>query len=195
MRAVVAGPDAASRTLIASLVARLGCDPVEAATGDEALAAVRVSVPALVVLEVELPGLSGYQVCRELREEFGEGLPIVFVSLSRITPGDEVAGLLLGADEYIARPIREDQFLARVRRMLERSQAPGRRRSKLTPREQQVLSLLVKGMLPADIARELCITVKTTGTHIEHILGKLDARSQAQAVAFAVRDRLVDGVA
>jgi DNA-binding response OmpR family regulator len=57
--------------------------------------------PRVVVLEVCLPGICGYEVCRELREVFGEGLSIVFVSGTRREPHDRVAGLLLGADDYL----------------------------------------------------------------------------------------------
>ena len=67
--------------------------------------------------------------------------------------------------------------------------------STLTPREREVLALLVQGVARAQIARRLHITDKTASTHIEHILAKLGAHSQAQAVAFAVRDRLVEAAA
>ncbi|MGC9222220.1 MAG: response regulator transcription factor [Solirubrobacteraceae bacterium] len=62
----------------------------------------------------------------------------------------------------------------------------------MTEREHEVLAMLVSGLSSAEIATHLCITRKTTTTHIEHILGKLGAHSQAQAVAFAVRDQIVE---
>jgi DNA-binding NarL/FixJ family response regulator len=64
-------------------------------------------------------------------------------------------------------------------------------RGGLTPRELEVLQLLVEGLRPTEISEELCISQKTTSTHLEHILAKLGAHSQAQAVAFAIRDELV----
>jgi DNA-binding NarL/FixJ family response regulator len=143
-----------------------------------------------VIMETHLPGASGYEICREFRERYGEKLPIIFVSAARTDETDRVAGLLLGADDYLAKPVASDQFLARVRRLLARS--PMRPRgSGLTPRELDVLRLLVDGRRPNEIADALCITHKTTSTHIEHILTKLGAHSQAQAVAFAIRDELV----
>ena len=131
---------------------------------------------------VELGTGSAYECCRALRERYGEELPIVFLSEHRVDPADEVAGLLLGADEYLAKPVNPDVFMARMRRMLVRSRLRGETRSSLTPRERQVLSLLVAGVPTPTIAQRLCITTKTTGTHIEHILVKLGAHSQAQAV-------------
>jgi DNA-binding NarL/FixJ family response regulator len=118
----------------------------------------------------------------------------MFVSDSRVETWDEVAGLLLGADEYLAKPISADRFLARARRLLARATARPAG-AELTPREHEVLSLLVDGLRTGQIAAELRITPKTVSTHIEHIMSKLNAHSQAQLVAFAVRDHLVDTAA
>src|SRR5687768_13118967 len=96
--AVVADPDPDTRGEVAELVARLGCEVVEAATGDEVLEAAERELPALVVLDVTLADGSAYECCRALRERYGEGLPIVLVSEHRVDPSDQVAGLLLGAD-------------------------------------------------------------------------------------------------
>jgi two-component system, NarL family, nitrate/nitrite response regulator NarL len=192
---VVADGDDESRAEVVDLLGRLSCMTIEAASGAEALAAVRAEeLPALVILDVSLPDVSGYAVCRELRDTFGESLGIMFLSDSRIEADDEVAGLLLGADEYLVKPVRSDLFLARVRRLLARSPARPAGRA-LTPRELEVLALLVQGRGSTEIAAALYITEKTTGAHIEHILAKLGAHSRAQAVAFAVRDQLVGRLA
>ena len=144
------------------------------------------------MLEVALPGLCGYEVCHQLRGQFGDGLPIIFVSGDRTEPFDAVAGLLLGADDYLAKPISPDELLARVRRLDRRSipVVPGVA-AKLTRREMEVLRLLAEGHEQDEIAQELYISRKTVGTHIEHILRKLGVRSRAQAVALAYRDDLV----
>jgi DNA-binding NarL/FixJ family response regulator len=191
---VIADGDADSREQITELLKRLGCSVREAVTGDEALAEVRRELPALVVLDVALEGMTGYELCGELREAYGEALAIMFVSDSRVETWDEVAGLLLGADEYLAKPISADRFLARARRLLARATARPAG-AELTPREHEVLSLLVDGLRTGEIAAELRITPKTVSTHIEHIMSKLNAHSQAQLVAFAVRDHLVDTAA
>jgi DNA-binding NarL/FixJ family response regulator len=190
--ALVADPDPDARAEVSRLLTRLGCDVVEAATGNEVLAAADRDAPAIVVLDVSLADVSAYECTRVLRERYGEGLPIMLVSQHRVEPSDQVAGLLLGADEYMAKPLMGDVFTARARRLMLRAQWRASRRSPLTPREQEVLSLLVAGVPACQIAEHLCITSKTTSTHIERILSKLGAHSRAQAVAFAVRDRLVD---
>jgi DNA-binding NarL/FixJ family response regulator len=142
-----------------------------------------------------MPGISGYGVCHALRDEFGESLPIMFVSGERTEPYDRVAGLLVGADDYLVKPFAPDELLARVRNLIGRRQpaiSSGRGApSTLTERELDVLRLLADGLDQDDIARQLFISPKTVSRHIEHILRKLSVRSRAQAVALAFRDQLV----
>jgi DNA-binding NarL/FixJ family response regulator len=188
---LVGSGDERSRDAISALVARLGLSTETVDTGVEVLAAASRRAPALVVVSVELTNPTAFEVCQELRSQFGEGLPIVLVAGAHSGPRDEIAGLLLGADDYFSIPLREDRFVARLRRLLTR--APARPApSRLTSREREVLTLLVDGRRPSEIAEQLCITRKTASTHIEHILSKLSAHSQAQAVAFAIREGIVD---
>jgi DNA-binding NarL/FixJ family response regulator len=188
---LVADSDEQSR-VAACLKQGLCLEARRVATGNAALEMIGDHAPTLVVLEVELEEPSGYELCRKLREQFGDGLPIVFVSSTRTHPNDEIAALLIGADDYFIRPLREERFLARVRRLLAHNQLGSLPPSSpLTDRERQVLGLMVDGRRAPEIAELLCITRKTVATHIEHILPKLGAHNQAQAVAFAVRDRLV----
>jgi two-component system nitrate/nitrite response regulator NarL len=147
--------------------------------------------PRLIVLDVHLPEICGYEVCRELRDEFGAGLPVIFVSAERTEPSDRIAGLLVGADEYLAKPVASDEFLARVRVLLRRSGPAIASASALTARELEILRLLADGLTTPDIARHLFISRKTVGTHIEHILAKLGVHSRTEAVALAYRDGLV----
>lgn len=189
-RVLVADRDEVSRAEIFDLCRQMGLAATAVASGAEVLAAVRRESPLLIVMDSDIPDPSAYAVCRELREQFGETLPIVFVSSTRTAPHDEIAGLLLGADDYFSKPVARDRFVARVRRLLARSATPVARPD-LTPREREILSLLVDGRRPSEIAQRLCITRKTAATHIDHILAKLGAHSQAQAVAFAVRDRVL----
>jgi two-component system, NarL family, nitrate/nitrite response regulator NarL len=201
MRANNCGPilvvdgDPDDRAFVSGLLKGAGYRTYEAETGEEAIAAARRERPGLVILDVLLPGLSGYQICRDLREEFGEQLPIILVSGEKTDPVDQVAGLLLGADEFLVKPLFPDALLARVRRLTARSGAlAGPVASVLTPREREVLSLLAAGLRKADIAHRLFISPKTVGKHIERVLAKLGVHSQAQAVSLAAREGLVDGL-
>jgi DNA-binding NarL/FixJ family response regulator len=167
---------------------RAGYPTQQARRGEEALEHAAQQRPALVITETHLPGTSGYELFRELRERYGEDLPIIFVSAARTDETDRVAGLLLGADDYLAKPIQLDHLLARVRRLVARA-APiaGSVASRLTRREQEVLGLLAEGLEQDDIANRLFITPKTVAKHIERILSKLGVRSRAQAIVIALR--------
>ena len=183
---MVAVSDPARRAPITSIIRDLGMIARPVSTGTGALAALRREVPAVVVLDQSLDSPSAYEVCRAVRERHGERLPVVFVAAEGSERRDEVAALLLGADDFFAGPLDEELFVVRLRRLLDRAPAEQPRRD-LTPREEEVLALLVDGHRTVEIAQELCITRKTTATHIERILAKLGAHSQAQAVAYALR--------
>jgi DNA-binding NarL/FixJ family response regulator len=190
---LVADGDRAFRTFAKRVLATAGCRIREAANGHEALAAAEEEQVALVVLDVRLEDPSGYEVCRRLREAYGQGLPIVFVSADRTEPSDRVAGLLLGGDDYLAKPVEPDELLARVRRHLLRLETWNGVGVRLTSREHQVLKLLADGLGPTEISAELGISQKTVATHIEHIYTKLGVHTRAQAVASAFRLALVEG--
>jgi two-component system, NarL family, nitrate/nitrite response regulator NarL len=187
------------RKLLSAVLGRAGYEIVEAETGEEALALAARETPALVLLDVNLPGTSGYAVCNELRQTLGHQLPIVFLSGERTEPFDRVAGLLIGADDYITKPFDPDELVARVRRMLERTQLRRPRLTQddpfgLTRREREVLSLLVDGLTQVDIADRLYLSPKTVGTHIQRILGKMGVNSRTQAVALAAREGIFEPV-
>jgi DNA-binding NarL/FixJ family response regulator len=184
------------RALANELLKRGGYRIREAATGEEALVAAREERPSVVLLDVHLPGMSGYDVCRALRAEFGERLPILFISGERTEAFDRVAGLRLGADDYVVKPFDGDELLARVDRFVDRSRLEDEHdstsSSRLTRRELEVLELLARGRTPKEIGRELSVSRKTVSTHIQNILIKLDVHSQAQAVALAFRSHLIE---
>jgi DNA-binding NarL/FixJ family response regulator len=188
---LVADGDRAFRTFAKRVLESPECRIREAASGREALIAAEEERPAVVVLDVRLKDPSGYEVCRRLREVHGQGLPIVFVSADRTEPSDRVAGLLLGGDDYIAKPIEPDELLARVRRHLLRLETWNGAGVRLTTREHQVLKLLADGLGPTEISAELGISQKTVATHVEHIYAKLGVHTRAQAVATAFRLSLV----
>jgi DNA-binding NarL/FixJ family response regulator len=186
---LIADADAQARADLARVFETAGYAVHETASGDEAIAAAREHRPAVVVLEVPLPVLSGYEVCRSLKSEYGPSLPVLFLSGERTEPYDRVAGLLIGGDDYLTKPFAADEVLARVRRLLAGSRplSPSVRGS-LTRREAEVLELLARGLSQVEIAARLEIKPKTVGTHIEHLMQKLGVHSRAQAVALALSD-------
>jgi DNA-binding NarL/FixJ family response regulator len=198
---LIVDDDRSFRHLIAVVCARAGYSSVQAGTADEALAAAGSERPDVVLLDVCLGASSGFAVCRDLRERFGEQLPIIFLSGVRIDHSDRVAGLLLGGDDYLEKPVDQEELLARIRRAIARA-APTARingtsraiAAGLTAREKEILALLAAGRGTARIANELVISPKTVATHVQRILKKLDVHSRSEAVAFAYREGLVDDV-
>jgi DNA-binding NarL/FixJ family response regulator len=190
-RILIVDGDQGSRSFVASLLQQAGYATAEAESGREALDAFRRERPRLVVLEVCLHDVSGYEVCRELRDEFGEGLPIIFMSGERVGVIDRAAGLLIGGDDYLVKPLVPDELLSRVRRLLSRSMETSVA-SGLTGRELEILRYLAAGFSQKRIAEELVISPKTVGTHIERIFRKLGVHSQSQAVALAYREGWVE---
>jgi DNA-binding NarL/FixJ family response regulator len=150
----------------------------------------------VVVLDVWLPDISGYSVCRQLRDEFGDDLTIVFASARRAEAYDRVAGLMVGADEYFAKPLPADEFFLRMRRLTARrakaAAPPDPKPSGLTARELEILRLLADGLGQKEIAMRLYLSPKTVSSHIERIYKKLGVRSRTQALAIAFRTSLVD---
>jgi DNA-binding NarL/FixJ family response regulator len=190
---LVVDDDDGFRALIGTVLDHFGYGLVEASTGEAALEAANAAPPRLVVLDVRLPGISGYEVCRVLRDEFGHGLPIIFVSAERTESFDRVAGFLIGGDDYLVKPFALDEFVARVRRHLERPNRPGEDvAARLTTRELEVLQLLTEGLSRTQIAGRLFVSPKTAGTHTERIFRKLGVHNRAQAVAFAYRNGLLE---
>jgi DNA-binding NarL/FixJ family response regulator len=181
--------DPAWRARTAAVLEDAGFAVVAAPSGEEALAAFADHAVGLVLLEVQLPGISGYELCHRLRERYGAGLPIVFVSGGFVEPEDRVAGLLLGADDYLAKPVAAAELVARLRNRLRRPARDDRRG--LTPREREVVGLLADGLGPVEIGGRLGISPKTVATHVEHIYAKLGVHTRAQAVAAAFRRELV----
>jgi two-component system, OmpR family, response regulator len=107
------------RSMLAAALAHHGFDVTMAASGRDALAAVASAPPALVVLDVMLPDLDGFEVCRRLRSE-GNNVPVLFLT-ARDAAEDKVRGLTLGGDDYLVKPFSLDELVARVQAILRRA--------------------------------------------------------------------------
>jgi len=192
---LVVDDDDRCRAAVGAALHEAGFATVEAGSAEEALDVAAGRPLSLAVLDVHLPVSSGYELCRRLLE-LQPRVPVIFLSGERTESFDRVAGLLVGADDYLVKPFDPDELAARVRAVLRRAEpsVPARAQS-LTRRELEVLRLLAGGLDQRQIAAQLVISAKTVGTHIERILGKLGVHSRAQAVALAYRDELLSPVA
>ena len=115
---LVVDHDERVRKLLGTWLEAAGFPVVEAETGEDALALAGDVSPRLALVDVFLPGLSGYEVCHRLKTEFH--VPVVLVSRATRESLDQLAGLLLGADACVAKPFLPDDLLDRVRRLVSR---------------------------------------------------------------------------
>src|SRR5206468_2151340 len=192
-RVLVVDDDPTICELVASTLTEHGFPTRRASDAREALYLIQREIPDVILLDVHLPDISGYQLCRRLRDDFGDAIGIIVISGERKESFDRVAGLLLGADDYMLKPFVLDELLARVTRLAKRSRPIARTVvAGLTRRELEILRLLACGMDHMDIARDLVITAKTVEKHIEHILLKLGVHSRAQAIALALQQEPLD---
>jgi DNA-binding NarL/FixJ family response regulator len=178
------------RELVSTVLGEAGFAVEAAADGPEAFASAERSPPELAVIDVCLPGVSGYEICRTLKERLPR-LRVLLVSGERVSPLDRAAGLVI-ADDYLVKPFAPDELLARLRALGDRrGTVADQRRHGLTQREQEVLGCLAEGLHSDAIAVRLVISPKTVSTHLEHIFQKLGVHNQAQAVAAAYREELL----
>ena len=187
-RVLVVDDDPAVNLLLVMTLSEHGFDARSAADGHQALHALQRDTPDVALFDVYLPDVSGYQLCRRVREDFGDSVGIMLISGERRDPVDRAGGLLLGADDYLIKPFAIDELLARVQRLAQRHRPMSSTvAAQLTRREREVLTALSKGLDQHAIARDLVIAPKTVEKHVEHILSKLGVHSRAQAIALALQ--------
>ncbi|HET7310795.1 MAG TPA: MtrAB system response regulator MtrA [Mycobacteriales bacterium] len=121
-RVLVVDDDPALAEMLGIVLRTEGFEPSFVADGDRALAAFRTTKPDLVLLDLMLPGIDGLDVCRQIRSE--SGTPIVMLT-ARGDTVDVVLGLECGADDYIIKPFKPKELIARMRARLRRNDAQG----------------------------------------------------------------------
>ena len=116
--ALVVDDDLDIRELVSLVAQRAGCEVVEAANGAAALAAVEHAVPDIVILDVAMPGMSGLEVCRQLRDDPAtRDVPVLMLSAAA-RPVEHAAGLQSGADLYLTKPFSPAALADQITRLL-----------------------------------------------------------------------------
>jgi DNA-binding response OmpR family regulator len=116
--ALVVDDDRDIRELVSLVAQRAGCEVVEAANGAEALAAVDRALPDIVILDVAMPGISGLEVCRQLRDDPAtRDVPVLMLSAAA-RPVEHAAGLQSGADLYLTKPFSPAALADQITRLL-----------------------------------------------------------------------------
>jgi DNA-binding response OmpR family regulator len=164
-----------------------GYKTLTASDGESGLERALEERPDLILLDIMLPRLDGLSVCAELRHR-GMQSPVLMLT-AKDGVDDRVTGLDAGGDDYLAKPFRVRELLARVRALLRRCEpvtetpASAESSSPLSEREQEVLEHLARGYLYKEIATALELEETTIRTYVRRIYQKLDVHSRAQAVA------------
>ena len=185
--------DALIRDGIQSLVKSIGLRVEAFASARDFMLAKRPDAPACLVLDVRMPGLSGLDLQRKLSES-DIHIPIIFITGHGDIPMT-VRAMKEGAREFLTKPVRGQDLLDAVQNAVARDRGLRKERAELmelrtrfdslTPRESEVLNLVVAGLLNKQIAGELGTSELTIKTHRAHVMEKTKAESLAHLVRMA----------
>jgi FixJ family two-component response regulator len=190
----VVDDDVSVRESLELLIKSAGWQPETFASAKEFLSRPRPTVPCCLVLDLTLPGLGGL----ELQEQLGErtDMPIIFITGHGDVPMT-VKAMKAGAVEFLTKPFKDDVLLGAIRGAIERSRIALRldvemRALKhcyesLTPREREVMDLVVSGLLNKQVGGELGISEITVKAHRGQVMRKMKADSLPDLVTMAAR--------
>ena len=191
----VVDDDPAVREAIRSLIASVGLRVETFKTAQEFLSTTRSDGPGCLVLDVRLPGLSGLDLQQELART-GLPIPIIFMTGHGDVPMS-VQAMKAGAVEFLTKPFRDQQLLDAIRQAIDRDRLECRQRTEqaelcrrhhlLTPREREVMTRIVAGLLNKQIAAQLGISEITVKVHRAQVMQKMQADSLADLVRTAER--------
>jgi FixJ family two-component response regulator len=191
--------DVSVRESLELLIDNEGWQPKTFASAQEFLGSPRAVVPSCLLLDISLPGLNGLELQKRVAVERTD-MPIIFITGHGDIP-KSVQAMKAGAVEFLTKPFNDEVLLRAVRQALERSrlalvqeaemQELRNRYASLTPREREVMALVVSGMLNKQVGGELGISEITVKAHRGQVMQKMKANSVADLVKMA--GRLHDG--
>ena len=193
----VVDDDISVRESLELLIHNAGWQPETFESAQEFLSCRRVPVPSCLVLDVGLPGLNGLDLQKRVAVDRAD-MPIIFITGYGDVP-TTVAAMKAGAVEFLTKPFKTDTLLSAIRHALERSRAAidheaevtalRERYASLSRREQQVMALVVRGLLNKQVGFELGISEITVKAHRGKMMRKMAAGSLADLVTMAARLR------
>jgi len=190
----VVDDDVSVRESLELLIRTAGWQPHTFASAQDFLSRPRAAVPSCLVLDVTLPGLNGLQLQQQLADR--TDMPIIFITGHGDVPMS-VQAMKAGALEFLTKPFRDDVLLNAIASAIERSRdalrlnsemaAVKNRYESLTPREREVMALVVSGLLNKQVGGELGISEITVKAHRGQVMRKMKADSLPNLVTMAAR--------
>lgn len=194
--------------LLRALEAYLGAEGFEITTarsGAEALVKLAQALPDLIISDIRMPGMSGYELARQLRDSSRTALvPIVFLT-AKGESEDRIEGFRAGVDAYLTKPFIPGELLAvvnnilsrverthsQIARMIGRSEqeAPRFHDESLTEAENRIATSVARGLSNKEIAAEMQISVRTVENHISHILDKKHFNNRVEIARYVFEKR------
>ena len=191
----VVDDDVSVRRSLELLIGSAGWKPETFASAQEFLSSPRVLAPSCLVLDVSLPDLNGLELQKRIAGDRSD-MPIIFISGYGDVPMT-VQAMKAGAVEFLTKPLRGDVLLSAIHDAIERSSAALSHEesmralrdcyASLTPREREVMALVVSGLLNKQIGSELGISEITVKAHRGQVMRKMNADSLADLVNMAAR--------
>ena len=191
---VIVDGDISLRESLERLVRTAGWEPECFASAEEFLTHQCSTFPCCLILDLAPPGLSGLELQKQLAER--ADMPIIFITSHTDVPMT-VQAMKAGAVELLTKPVNDVALLLAIGTAIERSRAAlrhdsemrllGKRYSTLTPREREVMALVVSGLLNKQVGFELGISEATVKAHRGHVMRKMEAESLPNLVTMAAR--------
>ena len=208
---LVADDDLGTRLAISDYLEMSGYSVLTAADGREALAIVEAHHPHLMVTDIIMPRLNGYELVRHVRQHPAfRLLPVIFLT-SRNQTEERIQGYQSGGDIYLSKPFELPELGAAIRNLLERSQMISEYRLSpeessrllndaekpelplnLTQREREVIVLVTHGLSNAEIGAHLHLSPRTVEKYVSSLFRKTETSNRAELVCFAMKHRLVE---
>ncbi len=198
------------QTVLAMFLESEGYEIESASSGVEALTRFKENPPDLVISDIVMPQMDGFELCRRLRaSRLGQLIPFIFLS-GQGELESRIEGYAIGADDYLVKPFEPDEILAKIKAQIDRShrihneiirllyseqepeEAPTPPRIPtppplpLTPAEERVFWEVIQGYTNKQISDRLFISPRTVQAHLSSIFGKLQLENRAQLIHFAM---------
>jgi DNA-binding NarL/FixJ family response regulator len=200
--------------MIWALAYQCGYRVIAADNGQQALAIVEESHPDLLVTDIMMPQMNGYELVRQVRSASEFRLLPVILLTARTKTQERILGYQSGCDLYLPKPFELEELAAAIRNLLERSQIiqsecriliseqsafhtaikteTSGMLASLSRREQEVLKLLTYGLSNMEIGDKLYLSPRTVEKYVSSLLRKTDTTNRAQLVRFAMKHRLFE---